>query len=174
MRALVAAHDRGNLTAAVVLVASNNSGAGALEFARERGISARHISGKTHPDECAALLAALTEARVDVIALAGYMKLLDPRILAAFPDRVVNIHPGPLPRFGGHGMHGAHVHRAVLEAGEAASGPTVHLVNQAYDDGRILAHRKVPVKPDDTPDTLAQRVLEAEHDLYWRVIDETF
>ena len=95
-------------------------------------------------------------------------------VLSAFPDRVVNIHPGPLPRFGGPGMYGPHVHRAVLDAGVPASGPTVHLVSARYDEGPVLAHRPVPVLPDDTPKTLAERVLTAEHDLYWRAIRDRF
>ncbi len=174
LRALAAACDRGDLPARIALVVSNNSRAGALAFARERGIPARHISGKTDPDEAGALVQALRDAGVDVVALAGYMKLLPPAVLAAFPDRVVNIHPGPLPRFGGPGMYGPHVHRAVLDAGVPTSGPTVHRVSERYDEGPILAHRPVPVLPGDTPDTLAERVLAAEHDLYWRAIRDAF
>ena len=174
LRALVDAHERGDLSAEVVLVVSNNSGAGALAFARDHGIEARHISGKTHADVGAALLRVFEDHAVDVIALAGYMKQLDPRIVQAYRDRIVNIHNGPLPRFGGRGMYGIHTHQAVLDAGVSMSGPTVHLVNEVYDDGRILAHREVPVNPDDTAESLEARVLVAEHDLYWRAIQDTF
>ena len=102
------------------------------------------------------------------------MKKLDPRVVAAYEGRATNIHPGPLPDFGGRGMFGLHVHAAVIEAGRTESGPTVHRVTAEYDEGATLGFRPVPVEPDDTPETLAARVLAAEHDLYWRVLDEAF
>jgi phosphoribosylglycinamide formyltransferase-1 len=172
--ALLDAHVRGDLPAPTAVVISNNSRAGALEHARQAGIPTAHISGKTHEDVGAAILACLLEHDVSVVVLAGYMKLLDPRVLSHFEGRVVNIHPAPLPRFGGTGMYGMHVHEAVLTAGVETTGPTVHLATGAYDEGPILGHTPVPVLPDDTPDTLAARVLEAEHDLYWRVIRDRF
>jgi len=172
--ALHAAIERGDLRAELGLIVSNNSGAGVLDFARAHQIPWAHISGKTHADEGAALLEALHAARTDVLVLAGYMKKLDPRVVQAFEGRAVNIHPGPLPRFGGRGMFGRHVHAAVLEAGVTQSGPTIHRVTAEYDEGATLGFRPVPVEPHDTPDTLAARVLAAEHDLYWRVIAETF
>lgn len=174
LRALLDAHERGDLTAPIALVVSNNSSAGALQTARAHGVDTRHISRKTDPDPGAALLQALHDAGVDVLVLAGYMKRVDPRVVEAFRGRSVNIHPAPLPRFGGPGMYGEHVHGAVLEAGVETSGPTVHRVTAQYDEGEILAHRPVPVAPGDTPQTLGARVLEAEHDLYWRVIEQTF
>lgn len=174
LAALLSAHERGDLTLPVVLVVSNNSGAGALAIARERGIAARHISAKTHADPGGALLEALREHHVFVIALAGYMKRLDPRVVAAFRGRAVNIHPAPLPRFGGPGMYGDRVHAAVLAAGVQRSGPTVHLVTDEYDEGEVLAHAEVAVQPDDTPGSLGERVLAAEHDLYWRAIEARF
>jgi phosphoribosylglycinamide formyltransferase-1 len=111
---------------------------------------------------------------VDVVVLAGWMKLLDPRVVAAYRGRAVNIHPAPLPRFGGPGMFGEHVHIAVLASGATKSGPTVHLVDDRYDEGEIIAHREVPVEPGDTVASLAARVLAAEHDLYWRAIASKF
>jgi phosphoribosylglycinamide formyltransferase 1 len=170
VQAILAAIDRGDLHARVVVVVSNNSGAGALELARAAGIDALHISGRTHADPDAAILTALRERDVDLLVFAGWMKKLDARVVAAFEGRAVNIHPAPLPRFGGQGMWGHHVHEAVIASGVTESGPTVHLVTEHYDEGPVLAHRPVPVLPDDTPDTLAARVLAAEHDLYWRVI----
>ena len=172
--ALQEAIDAGLFDATVVLVASNNSAAGALAWAREHGIDALHVSSKTHDDPGAALLAALAQHATDVLVLAGYMKLLDPRVVAAFRGRAVNIHPAPLPRFGGPGMFGMHVHEAVLAAGATSSGPTVHMVDDRYDEGEIIAHREVPVVPGDTPASLAARVLAAEHDLYWRAIAARF
>lgn len=164
----------GELRATIAVVVSNNSGAGALEFARAHDIPARHVSSKTDPDPGAAMLALFDAHEVDVVVLAGWMKLVDPRIVAAYRGRAVNIHPAPLPRFGGPGMYGEHVHTAVLASGVTHSGPTVHLVDDRYDEGEILAHREVPVVPGDTVATLAARVLVAEHDLYWRAIAAKF
>lgn len=174
LQALIDAHERGDLPAPVVLVVSNNSRAGALERARKHDIAALHISGKTHEDPNAAILAALQEHEVEVVVLAGYLKLLGTNVLSAYPKRVLNIHPGPLPQFGGQGMYGQNVHRAVLEAGAKASGPTVFVVEERYDEGPILAHVEVAVDPGDTVESLAERVLAAEHDLYWRVIREQY
>jgi phosphoribosylglycinamide formyltransferase-1 len=174
---VAAIHDaivRGDLDAELGLIVSNNSGAKVLDFARAHDIPCAHISGKTHPDEGAAMLEALAEARTDVLVLGGYMKKLDPRVVTAYEGRAVNIHPGPLPDFGGRGMFGQHVHAAVLEAGRTESGPTVHRVTAEYDEGATLGFRPVPVEPGDTPETLGARVLAAEHDLYWRVLDEAF
>lgn len=174
LEALLRAHERGDLTLPVVVVVSNNSGAGALALARTRGITALHVSARTHPDPGAALLSALREHGVDVLVLAGYMKRLDPRVVAAYEGRAVNIHPAALPRFGGTGMYGDRVHAAVLEAGVPTTGPTVHLVTEGYDEGEVLAHTEVPVLPGDTVEALRDRVLAAEHDLYWRAIQARF
>ncbi|HET6585675.1 MAG TPA: phosphoribosylglycinamide formyltransferase [Nannocystaceae bacterium] len=174
---LVALHEaivRGDLPAELAVVVSNNSSAGALAFARSRDVPAVHVSARTHGDPGAALLAVLREHDVSVVVLAGYMKLLDPRVVAAYRGRAVNIHPAPLPRFGGPGMFGERVHAAVLAAGVRESGPTVHLVDEHYDGGEILEHRPVPVLASDTIATLAARVLEAEHDVYWRAIAKRF
>lgn len=174
VRAIEAAIDRGDLPARLVLVVSNNSRADVLEFARARGIASRHLSAHTDPDPGAALLAVLREHDVQLLVLAGYMKKLDPRVVEAYRGRAINIHPAPLPRFGGPGMYGEAVHAAVLASGATTSGPTVHRVTDAYDEGEILAHRPVPVLPGDDVPALAARVLAAEHDLYWRVIAERF
>jgi len=174
---LVAIQDaivRGDLRASVELVVSNNSSAGALAFAAARGIATAHVSARTHADPGAALLELLAARAIDVVVLAGYMKLLDPRVVASYRGRAVNIHPGPLPRFGGPGMFGEHVHAAVLAEGVTHSGPTVHLVSEHYDEGDVLAHTPVAVMSDDTPMTLAARVLAAEHALYWRAIAARF
>lgn len=174
LQALVAAYSRGELAAPVVVVISNNSGAGALQFARDKSIAAVHISSKTHEDPGAAILTCLYEHEVDLVVLAGYMKRVDPRVLGAYREMAINIHPAPLPRFGGQGMYGSNVHRAVLEAGVPLSGPTVHRVTEEYDEGEILAHQPVSVLPGDTVESLAERVLEAEHDLLWRVVRDRF
>lgn len=172
--ALHQAIERGDLHAELGLIVSNNSGAKVLEYAAAHGVEALHISGKTHADEGAALLEALAGAETDVLVLAGYMKKLDPRVVSAYEGRAVNIHPGPLPDFGGRGMYGLHVHEAVLAAGRLETGPTVHRVTANYDEGATLGFQPVPVEDGDTAQTLAARVLKAEHELYWRVIADVF
>jgi len=108
---------------------------------------------------------------VDLVILAGYMRPVGPGLLQAYPDRVLNIHPALLPKFGGKGMYGIHVHEAVLAAGDKTTGVTVHLVNSEYDRGRILAQRTAPVLPGDTPESLQKRVLAIEHEIYADVIN---
>lgn len=174
LQALIDAHERGDLPAPIVLVISNRADAGALERAARHGIPAVHVDWRRDPDPDARVLELLHEHQVDVVVLAGWLRLVDPRVLAAYPGRVVNIHPGPLPRFGGRGMYGLHVHEAVLAAGIDRSGPTVHLVDEHYDEGPILAHVEVPVEAGDTPDTLQRRVLRAEHALFWTVLRDHF
>ena len=109
-------------------------------------------------------------AGADVIVLAGYMKRIGPRTLAAFAGRILNIHPALLPRHGGPGMYGIRPHEAVLAAGDEESGATVHVVDERYDHGPILRQRRVRVRPDDTPQTLQQRVLREEHGIYAEVL----
>ncbi len=153
----------------IVLVVSNNSGAGILELARAHGIPGVHLSEKRFPDFPSfvdAMLGLLRDHGVTFIALAGYMKRVPPEVIAAYRGRIVNIHPALLPKFGGQGMYGIHVHEAVIAAHEQVSGATVHLVDEEYDRGSIVLQRTVPVLPDDTPETLAARVLTVEHELY--------
>lgn len=169
MQAIIDACRDGRLQAEPRVVISNNSDSGALERARREGIPACHFSTRTHPDPEAldrTVLATLQEYEVEVICLAGYMRRLGPLTLTAYRNRVLNIHPALLPRFGGQGFYGERVHRAVLAAGERESGPTIHLVDEEYDHGRILAQRRVPVLPDDDAESLAARVLAQEHLLY--------
>ncbi|MBF5001302.1 phosphoribosylglycinamide formyltransferase [Nocardia sp. BSTN01] len=150
----------------IAVVIGNNSDAAGLAYARENRIPTRHLSGATHPDPDAldeAIRAALAEHATDWVVTAGYMKKLGPRTRRHFDSRILNIHPAPLPRFGGAGMFGRRVHDAVLASGVTVTGPTVHLVDGEYDTGRVIAHREVPVRADDTVETLAARVLEAEH-----------
>ncbi|MGY1945593.1 phosphoribosylglycinamide formyltransferase [Nocardia asiatica] len=152
----------------IVLVISNNSGSGALAFAREQAIPALHMSGRTHadPDDLdEAMRIALRDHAVDWVVTAGYMKKVGPRTRKEYSGRIVNIHPALLPRHGGQGMYGQAVHRAVLESGDRVSGPSVHLVTEGYDTGEVIAQTEVPVQPDDTVESLAARVLAAEHTL---------
>lgn len=169
MQAIIDACKAGRLHGTPVVVISNNADSRALERARTEGIPGYHLSGTTHPDPESldrAILDTLVRHKVDVVALAGYMKKLGPRTLAHFRGRILNIHPALLPKHGGKGMYGIHVHEAVIAAGEKESGVTVHLVNEEYDRGPILAQVRVPVEPGDTPETLAERVLVQEHIIY--------
>jgi phosphoribosylglycinamide formyltransferase-1 len=152
----------------VVLVVSDRQDAGALQRARQAGIEAVHIQVTGRPPGLPTreMLAALESADVDLIALAGYLRLIPAAIVKRYPERIVNIHPALLPAFGGQGMYGLNVHRAVLSAGVPESGATVHYVNEHYDEGDIIAQERVPVLPGDDEHTLAARVLTAEHKLY--------
>ncbi|MEW6511161.1 MAG: phosphoribosylglycinamide formyltransferase [Bacteroidota bacterium] len=169
-RAILTAIQQGSIPdARICVVISNNSTAGILEIARANAIPAVHLSQKQFPDENAfadAMLSTLQQHGADFIALAGYMKRVPTSVVAAFRKRIVNIHPALLPRFGGAGMYGMHVHEAVLAAGETVSGATVHYVDEEYDHGAVILQRTVPVRPGDTPESLAERVLAVEHELY--------
>jgi phosphoribosylglycinamide formyltransferase-1 len=167
MQAILDACREGRLDAAPRVAISNNSDSGALQRARRAGIPAYHVSGCTHPEtEDAEILRLLRLHGADTVILAGYMKKLGAATLQAYRGRILNIHPALLPKFGGPGMYGGRVHAAVLAAGEPVSGVTVHLVDELYDHGPILAQCEVPVKAGDTPETLAARVLAHEHRLY--------
>ncbi len=152
----------------VVLVASNRREATALDRARSRGIAAEYLA---EPADGPSLAALLQTQDVDLVVLAGYLKLVPAEVTAGWSDHVLNVHPALLPAFGGSGMYGRRVHEAVLAHGARVTGATVHLVNERYDEGRILAQWPVPVMPDDTAAALAARVLRVEHLLYPRVID---
>ncbi len=154
--------------ARVVLVVADRPGAGALERARARNIEAVVLDD--HAD--GASIRALLEAhRIALVVLAGYLRLLPAAVVAAYRRRVLNVHPGPLPRFGGHGMYGRRVHQAVLEAGLAESAVSVHFVDEEYDRGPLIAQWPVAIRAGDTPESLAKRVLAAEHVVYPRVVE---
>lgn len=154
----------------VVVVASDKATAGALERAKKAGIATAVLRGKRNPEGCEAL-ALLKEHGVDFLALAGYLRLVDPEVLAELPSRVLNVHPALLPAFGGPGMYGERVHRAVLASGASVSGATVHYVEAEYDTGTTLAQWPAPVLADDNAASLAARVLKVEHVLYPRVVN---
>jgi folate-dependent phosphoribosylglycinamide formyltransferase PurN len=134
----------------------------ALELAKGRGWRAHRLADFTDAREWLSLL---EEVEADLLVLAGYLRLVPAEVVAAFPNRIVNIHPALLPRHGGNGMYGRRVHAAVLAAGDRESGATVHLVDEAYDRGQILGQARVPVMAGDTPESLAARVLDVEHQL---------
>jgi len=174
LQSIIDASGRGDLAAEVVWVVSSTKKAYGLERAARAGIETFVFRPKKYPTPEAAaedLLIRLQERKVEYIALAGFLKLVPAIIIRAFPRRILNIHPGLLPKYGGKGMYGHHVHEAVLAAGDKESGPTVHLVDEIYDNGRILEQVRIPVLADDTPEKLAARVLIEEHKLYPQVIN---
>jgi formyltetrahydrofolate-dependent phosphoribosylglycinamide formyltransferase len=155
-----------------VLVIGTRDEAPALQRATEKGVSTEVVSpSKLGEEEYARrLLQTLGDAQVDLVCLAGFMRLLPPPVVHAYAGRVMNIHPALLPLFGGKGMYGEHVHRAVLESGMKVSGCTVHFVDESYDTGPIILQRCVPVEEEDTWETLAARVLAQEHQAYVQAV----
>lgn len=175
LQAILDACKSGRIQGRVGVVVSNNSGSGALRRAEEAHVPRRHLSSKLLPNEDAldrAITDALLAAGVELVFLAGYMKKLGPRTLRTFAGRILNTHPALLPKFGGLGMYGERVHRAVLAAGERESGATVHLVAEEYDTGAVVRQCRVGVGPGDTPETLAARVQAAERELVVEVLGE--
>ena len=173
LQAIIDACADGSLDAQIRVVISNNSRSLALDRARRAQIPTAHLSAVTHPDPARldeAIAETLVSHGVKLVALAGYMKKLGPKTLRRYRNRILNVHPALLPKFGGRGMYGERVHSAVLAAGERISGVSVHLVDEEYDQGPVVTQTQVPVLPDDTPDTLATRVLEREHILYPQTI----
>lgn len=168
--AILTAMKQGTIPGArIACVISNISSAGILELARQNSLPAYHLSVKQFASDKEFIdrtLALLEEHEVNFIVLAGYMKLLPPPVVARYRNRIVNIHPALLPKFGGNGMYGHHVHEAVIAAGEKESGATVHVVDEIYDHGTIVLQKSVPVMPGDTPESLAARVLAVEHEIY--------
>ena len=168
MQAIVDACKSGLLYATPTVLISNNRSSGAIGRAKKEGIPFYHLSRVTHPqpnelDE--AILGVLLKHNVDIIVLVGYMKKLGPKTLSYFKGAIINIHPALLPKYGGKGLYGIHVHEAVIADKERETGVTIHQVDEEYDTGPIVAQVKTPVLPGDTPETLQARVLELEHTL---------
>lgn len=150
----------------IVLVIASKPGIYALERAAAHGIRGVVIGKDEYPDmadRTEAIIRALSEAETDLVVLAGYLSVLQPALIEAYRNRIINIHPSLIPKYCGKGFYGMHVHEAVIAAGEKESGATVHFVDEGVDTGKIIIQRKVEVLSDDTPETLQQRVLEVEH-----------
>ena len=163
----------GELPARVGVVIGNNSRSKALDRARRAGIPLLHLSSRTHPKPEAldrAIVEALQGHQVDLVVLAGYTKKLGPEVLETYANRIVNVHPALLPAFGGKGMFGLRVHEAVIKSGAEVTGVSVHIVDEEYDHGPVVAQETIKVEPEDTPESLAARVLEVEHRFYPEVI----
>ncbi|MFZ3005259.1 MAG: phosphoribosylglycinamide formyltransferase [Phenylobacterium sp.] len=162
-RAIVDAIEAGRLAAEACLIVSNNRKSGALAFAVDRGVA--HLCLPTERDPVTADLAlrdAMVAAGVELIVLSGYLRKLGPATLTRYQNRVLNIHPGLLPEFGGEGMYGRRVHEVVIAAGAAVSGATIHLVDEEYDRGAVLAQRTLTLAPGETVDSLEARVTALE------------
>ncbi|MCK4341903.1 MAG: phosphoribosylglycinamide formyltransferase [Phycisphaerae bacterium] len=159
--------------ATIALVISSRGNVRGVDITRQAGLPLEIIRKREHPEEAAfsdAITAALDQAGVDLAVLAGFLCFW--RLPPHFEGQVLNIHPALLPAFGGKGMYGLRVHAAVLKAGQTESGCTVHLVDNQYDHGPVVAQTRVPVQPDDNPETLARRVGIAERELYPQVIQQ--
>lgn len=152
----------------VELVASNKSAAGALEHARQAGVDTLVFDRSSLR---AVVPQRLIARDITHVVLAGFLWKVPPALLAAYPERIVNIHPSLLPKFGGIGMYGMHVHEAVQRAGEGETGITIHLVNEVYDDGRILFQAKTPVAPHSDPEAIRLAVQQLEHRWFPQVLE---
>ncbi|MCP4583947.1 MAG: phosphoribosylglycinamide formyltransferase [candidate division Zixibacteria bacterium] len=173
LQSLIDACSDGSVDARIEAAISNNSGAYGLKRASKVGIATYHLSSVVFADKgdyLDALIKVLADHKIDLIVLAGYMKLLPSEVVSEYYGRIINIHPALLPKYGGKGMYGMNVHRAVLKAGDRYSGATVHMVDEKYDHGSILIQRQVRVEPDDSPETLAARVLKIEHEILPRAV----
>ena len=175
--ALLQAKKDGYLNSEFKLLITNNSNCGAVTIAADNNIDYYHISKKVFPDLSESdfhklYIDILDEYEIDLILLAGYMKMVDTVVIRKFKNRIVNIHPALLPAFGGKGMYGMNVHKAVIESGAKESGITIHLVDEFYDNGKILLQKKLLVNEDDNEYTLQKRVLELEHKYYSQVVKQ--
>jgi phosphoribosylglycinamide formyltransferase-1 len=175
MQAIVDACNDGILKslAEVVLIVSNNANAFVLERAKKENIKSVCIERKNFKDEETfnkAILEKLKGVKIDIVCLAGYMRIIGRNILKVYDNKVLNIHPAILPKFGGKGMYGHFVHEAVVKSGEKKSGATVHFANEEYDSGKIILQKEVEVFEKDTTEDVARRVLEVEHQIYPKAI----
>lgn len=173
LQAIIDGCKSSQINAKVSVVISNNGSSMALQRAQNENIPAYHLSAKKAGSEEALaqqILHTLQQHSIDMIFLAGYMRMLHVSVLERYHNRIFNIHPALLPKFGGKGMYGMNVHTAVIEAHESETGVTIHRVNAEYDSGEIVAQTTVPVLPDDTPEQLAERVLQREHSFLVEVI----
>lgn len=153
----------------VVLVASNKKEAFVLERAKKFQVPT-HTFNKASL-ESGELVQKLKDYQVDFVVLAGFLLKIPVNLIQAFPDKIINIHPALLPNYGGKGMYGAKVHEAVKEAGDKESGITIHLVNENYDEGKIIFQAAVPILPEDSPETIAKKVHQLEYKYFPNVIE---
>lgn len=173
LQAIIDNIESGRLAARIVAVISNVPGAGALARAQKHGLPWFVVNNKDYPTRelfDRELATVIDRQEAQLICLCGFMRIFSPFFIEHYPGRIINIHPALLPSFGGKGFYGHKVHEAVLASGKKISGCTVHFVDQEVDHGPIILQRSVPVLPEDTPDTLADRVLKEEHLAYSQAI----
>ncbi|MFA5012221.1 MAG: phosphoribosylglycinamide formyltransferase [Ignavibacteria bacterium] len=176
-RALLEARKSNYIKSEFKLLITNNSRCGAVDIAKEFDVESFHISRKVFHDlndsDYAKLFSDLLDKySINLIVLAGYMKMIEPAVIRKFKNRIINIHPALLPSFGGKGMYGMNVHKAVIDSGAKESGVTIHLVDEIYDNGRILLQEKVNVDSNDDELTLQKKVLTLEHKYFKEVIKQ--
>lgn len=169
MQSIIDGCTSGRINGSVVLILGVRDDAPAMQRAQAAGITTAVVSPKEIPDPAQhdiRMLQVLQEYKIDLICLAGYMRLLGPKCVETYKNRIMNIHPALLPGFCGTGMFGHHVHEAVIARGVRISGATVHFVDESYDTGPIILQAIVAVEDNDTPETLAAKVLQVEHKAY--------
>lgn len=165
----ICAHFAKNEAAKVSLIVTNNAKAGVLKVAERYGVLSHVVQ---NPDIDSQLLEVLKNAGSDLVVLAGFLRKIPASVIRDFEGRIVNIHPALLPKYGGKGMYGPRVHEAVIAAGESESGITIHHVNEQYDEGSIIFQARCPVGENDTPETLAKKIHQLEHEHYPKVIEQ--
>lgn len=164
-------HFKNSKIAKVVLVVSNNKNAGVKTHAINNEIDYQYYDKSLWKSNADAIVEDLNEKDIDLIVLAGFLLLIPEALLKAFPDRILNIHPALLPDFGGKGMYGHHVHEAVKASAKVETGITIHLINEKYDEGRILFQARTAVAEADSADDIQKNVLKLEHEWYPLVIE---
>ncbi len=168
-RAILKAIAEGELNAEAGIVITNNQDSAIQQWCVDHHVPVFHISSRTHPQPEAAdsaIVNTLKQANTDIVVCSGYMKKIGPDTLAGYAGRILNIHPALLPAYGGSGMYGDRVHAAVLKAGESESGASVHIVDENYDEGPVIGQSRVKVRPEDSVETLRQKVQATEPELY--------
>lgn len=174
-RTIINAVVSGALKARIGVVITNNRDSAIYAWCVENNVTVHYVSGNTHPDEALkdhAIKDLLLQADSDLIVLSGYMKKIGPATLAVFDGKMLNIHPSLLPKHGGEGLYGDSVHASVLAAGDTESGATVHFINEAYDEGPVIAQHVVPVLPTDDVTSLKKRVQAIEGELYLKAVEK--
>ncbi|MGE5403099.1 MAG: phosphoribosylglycinamide formyltransferase [Ignavibacteriales bacterium] len=167
LQAILNAKSSGYLNVDIRAIFTDKSNCGALEIAQKHSIPVWFLSKERQPGSILYedLVSQLREIGVDLIVLAGFLKQIPDSIIDEYPDKIINIHPALLPSFGGKGMYGMNVHRAVFNSSVKVSGPTVHFVDKIYDNGKIIAQRAVDISDADSPEDIARKVLTVEHEL---------
>lgn len=167
---VIIAHFKQHPEVKIALLITNNPAAPVIEIAAESHIPVATIPNHELEKNC---LSTLQDYNIDFVVLAGFLRKIPHDVIVAFSHRIINIHPALLPKFGGKGMYGVKVHEAVVAAKEKITGITIHYVNEHYDEGQIIFQKSVAVHEHDTPDMVAEKVLQLEHQHYPKIIEQT-